>query len=359
MLPALTSASSSYTSAWSQQLLASVNASTSIFLLVDNFLECQVLPLFTQSSGGCQASPRKQITTSNTKPSNATANISGRALTAAAILASSTEPQPTTTPVSNPAPAIATPRAATIDTPAVETDAVTEAELDEKLQSLEARIDNLKPTNTVIVRSSGGGYSVPSPIQDQLGYLAAAENNPQSINTSGNINGNVITGSAFYGDGSNLSGVVHSGGSSTFDSIRANILSVNDATDTRSNLGLSYATQQDYDSYYKIAAWGDSMVDIGAKYMADDLPAYGLYQGGITGQTSSQIAARMLVATSTHDYITIIWAGRNNINDPAQVEADIASMVNSLSEPKRYLVLSILNSNAEPAGSSNYDTIKV
>ncbi|MEO5646147.1 MAG: tail fiber domain-containing protein [Candidatus Paceibacterota bacterium] len=81
-----------------------------------------------------------------------------------------------------------------------------------------------------------------------------------------------------------------------------------------------------------------------------------VYNGGISGQTSTQIAARQTAATSKYADSVVIWAGRNNINSPATVLADIAQMVGNLGHT-RYLVLGIINSTSEPTGSANYNAI--
>ena len=82
------------------------------------------------------------------------------------------------------------------------------------------------------------------------------------------------------------------------------------------------------------------------------------YNGGIGGQTSTQIAARETVDTAHQSWPTIIWAGRNNYTDPTTVEADIASMVAHLGH-SNYLVLSVLNGNfaGESIGGANYNLI--
>lgn len=98
-----------------------------------------------------------------------------------------------------------------------------------------------------------------------------------------------------------------------------------------------------------IAAWGDSLTaGSGSTLYHDWLTQLGLlagrggYNGGIGGQTSTQIAARETVDTAHRSWPTIIWAGDNNYNDPPTVEADVASMVSHLGH-HNYLVLSLLN----------------
>jgi lysophospholipase L1-like esterase len=100
----------------------------------------------------------------------------------------------------------------------------------------------------------------------------------------------------------------------------------------------------------EIAAWGDSLTfgnqdGTGTTYpgVLAQLTTRSVYNGGVSGESSTQIAARMLADTSRYGDLTIIWAGRNNSEDESAVLGDIASMVAVLPEPKHFLVLSILN----------------
>lgn len=83
-----------------------------------------------------------------------------------------------------------------------------------------------------------------------------------------------------------------------------------------------------------------------------------IYNGGVSGQTSTQIKDRMVAATGHFGEKTIIWAGRNNFSDPTTVKADIATMVAQLTTPN-YLVLAVLNGSAtsERLGGTDYATI--
>lgn len=114
----------------------------------------------------------------------------------------------------------------------------------------------------------------------------------------------------------------------------------------------------------KIAAWGDSFTHGGGITMPEfaypvqlqKISGYEVYNGGIGGQTSTQIKARMLAATDKKDWAAIIWAGSNNFWAPQIVKADIAEMVAFLGH-KRFLVLPILNDATERKGSSEYMSI--
>lgn len=117
-----------------------------------------------------------------------------------------------------------------------------------------------------------------------------------------------------------------------------------------------------------IVAWGDSLTD-GAGSNPDGLTPLRDYMSdlrlltghftdaeGIGGNTSTQIAARMLPATAKHGLPTIIWAGRNNFFDATTVESDIASMVAALTTPD-YVVLSVINAEGEGIGTTQYNEI--
>lgn len=94
-------------------------------------------------------------------------------------------------------------------------------------------------------------------------------------------------------------------------------------------------------------------------YIAALMPSTHIYNGGVSGETSTQIRARMVVATSQHTFPTLIWAGRNGVlTSPETVKSDIAAMVAAL-KTDNYLVLSILNGDRtlEKAGEANYNTI--
>ncbi len=124
---------------------------------------------------------------------------------------------------------------------------------------------------------------------------------------------------------------------------------------------LAYATTSNLASLNGIAAWGDSLVN-GVTGLTNfptaltSLTGYFTYNGGVGGETSTQIATRMLADTSKYDMPTIIWSGHNNTSNQAQILSDIASMVSALST-SNYVVLSILNTSIQPSGSGGYTTV--
>jgi lysophospholipase L1-like esterase len=110
-----------------------------------------------------------------------------------------------------------------------------------------------------------------------------------------------------------------------------------------------------------IACWGDSLTagSGGTPYpaqLAALLGAANVYNGGVSGDTSATTAQRMTAASSMAGYFTIIWVGRNNVYS-GTVLNDIATMVASLSTPRHFVVMSILNSSAEPKGNPVYNAI--
>lgn len=117
-----------------------------------------------------------------------------------------------------------------------------------------------------------------------------------------------------------------------------------------------------------IACWGDSLTaGTGAGFQEDYPSVLGallgrkVFNGGVGGEKSTQIKARMLARPPGLDQgITIIWAGRNNFAEPETVKADIGTMVGSLPEGARYLVLGIIDGDypEEYKGSTRYEVLK-
>jgi hypothetical protein len=109
--------------------------------------------------------------------------------------------------------------------------------------------------------------------------------------------------------------------------------------------------------------WGDSLTPPVALNLAIPpfFPDREVYNGGIGGQTSTQIATRMLADTSGHNtWINVFWYGQNNESDPAQIKADLAASVAALAPGNsRFLVLSVVNKAIpeESRGSALYATI--
>lgn len=99
----------------------------------------------------------------------------------------------------------------------------------------------------------------------------------------------------------------------------------------------------------RIGCWGDSLTfGTGTSpefsypsVLAELLPGAEVYNEGIPGQTSPEIAKRFLADPAHWGDFTVIWAGRNNYRETTQILGDIADMVAALPEPKRFVVLSV------------------
>jgi lysophospholipase L1-like esterase len=111
-------------------------------------------------------------------------------------------------------------------------------------------------------------------------------------------------------------------------------------------------------SYEEIAAWGDSLTAGNAAGPGNQYPSQlakdfnderTVLNEGQGGDTSTQIANRLIAATSLLNDTVIVWAGLNNVTDPTQVLADTARMVSALGSNTHYVILSLIN----PDGPNN------
>jgi lysophospholipase L1-like esterase len=121
--------------------------------------------------------------------------------------------------------------------------------------------------------------------------------------------------------------------------------------------------QQDLKPGIEIIAWGDSLTKgLGDKnaypYMLQQLSSIKVDNRGISGETSTQIKARMISDTAGYKKPVIIWAGRNNLTHPQTVKADIDSMVSKLGH-QHYVILGVLNADKtnEYSGTSKHDIV--
>jgi lysophospholipase L1-like esterase len=108
-----------------------------------------------------------------------------------------------------------------------------------------------------------------------------------------------------------------------------------------------------------IAAWGDSMTFGYGVSPADAYPTVlastlgrPVYNGGVSGQTSSEILARIVADTLRQGDVAVLWLGTNNWGDTATVVRDIAQAVQHVGP--RYLILTVMNRPGEPAGTPDY-----
>lgn len=129
----------------------------------------------------------------------------------------------------------------------------------------------------------------------------------------------------------------------------------------QSNLGRAYRVGS-------LMCWGDSLTaGTGGTPWPTDLATlysnYFVYNGGIGGDTSSQILTRFNDdPAAMRDQPCIIWAGRNDVISPGPttVKANIATMVAALQAAgnrNRYLILSVPNKDTEFSGSADYTTV--
>lgn len=116
-----------------------------------------------------------------------------------------------------------------------------------------------------------------------------------------------------------------------------------------------------YDGHYILDCWGDSLTAGSPGPPAESYPAviedrYGAnfqtYNYGVPGETSTQVAARVTPADSSS--IGVFWVGRNNFADYDAVLRDVNQMRQRY---KRFVIISILNGDTEPAGTEAYRQI--
>lgn len=123
------------------------------------------------------------------------------------------------------------------------------------------------------------------------------------------------------------------------------------ATAAAAAASITRATLADVLNSLSVAFWGDSLTaGSGGTPFPDafyTLTGYGIFNGGVGGETSTQIKTRLLADAARRPWLTVIWAGRNNYADPNTVKADIAAMVAALGHD-RYLVLGVINGNYNP-----------
>lgn len=60
-----------------------------------------------------------------------------------------------------------------------------------------------------------------------------------------------------------------------------------------------------------IAAWGDSLTPPFAANLQLSYPGRGVYNGGVSDETSTQIATRATADTSHATWINVFWYGQN------------------------------------------------
>jgi lysophospholipase L1-like esterase len=110
-----------------------------------------------------------------------------------------------------------------------------------------------------------------------------------------------------------------------------------------------------------VACWGDSITDLYWSSLQQVYPARQVYNGGVVGQTSMQIAARQTGDAAHKTWISVLWYGHNNYGKD-QVKADIAASIAALAPGNEaFVILSMLNwAGSGNRGTQEYaDTIRV
>ena len=121
-------------------------------------------------------------------------------------------------------------------------------------------------------------------------------------------------------------------------------------------------------SWMAIQTWGDSLTEgAGITATTNKYPTqlatytgFRVSNGGVGGETSTQIRTRQTAGSNTWFQSTIIWAGRNNYTSSNTVKSDITAMVANqakVGNTNRFIVLSILNATNEYRGTANYAII--
>ncbi len=103
-----------------------------------------------------------------------------------------------------------------------------------------------------------------------------------------------------------------------------------------------------------ISCWGDSLTQgAGGKPYPTVLQSAcadrKVFNGGVGGEKSGQIKDRFMAGSDKWGDITVIWAGRNNYENPNAVISDIISMVEKL-KTRRFVILGVLNGEREIKG---------
>lgn len=112
-----------------------------------------------------------------------------------------------------------------------------------------------------------------------------------------------------------------------------------------------------------IALWGDSLVPPVYRALQPLSSDRVVFDGGVAGETSAQIAARQAADTRHRDWINVFWYGHNDIRvdhttASARIKADLAASVARLTPGNnRFLILSVINNADTPRGSDRYNTI--
>jgi lysophospholipase L1-like esterase len=111
----------------------------------------------------------------------------------------------------------------------------------------------------------------------------------------------------------------------------------------------------------QVAAWGDSITYGYGALAGEDYPSQlskllkrSVYNGGINGETSSDIYMRIAGDSAHRHDVVILWMGRNNPQYPDTVISDVEAAVRVIFPNQRFLILSVLNRSWEVRGTPEY-----
>jgi lysophospholipase L1-like esterase len=107
-----------------------------------------------------------------------------------------------------------------------------------------------------------------------------------------------------------------------------------------------------------IACWGDSLTDLYWDNLQRLYTDRRVFNGGVVGETSIAIDARVQADTAHRDWISVFWYGHNNFTKE-HVATDIANSIARLApNNKAFIVLSMLNwANQDERGTASYNDI--
>jgi lysophospholipase L1-like esterase len=109
--------------------------------------------------------------------------------------------------------------------------------------------------------------------------------------------------------------------------------------------------------------WGDSLVSgnqDGSGITAPSAmaalysPTANVINGGVGGQTCSQVLTRLQASGSALSYWTVWWAGRNDLPNSSTIITCAANAVAALGTTN-YIITAVLNAEGDPSGSANYN----
>jgi lysophospholipase L1-like esterase len=105
-----------------------------------------------------------------------------------------------------------------------------------------------------------------------------------------------------------------------------------------------------------IACWGDSITNLYSSHLQTLYTDRQVMNGGIIGQTSAQINARVQSDTSHRDWVSIFWYGQNDWYKD-QVQANLDASIATLQPGTPFIVVSILNWATDLPGSDMYNNV--